>query len=84
MSATCLTLLKDSLCAHKIIVVASFKSTYFEGSVKLTFEINCRDYVTSFYNSKNKFLCLDFSEGPSQIYEITYIQYLNMVIFKRP
>ena len=32
----------------------------FEGSVNLTFEMYCRDPVTSFYSSKNKFLCLDF------------------------
>ena len=56
----------------------------FEGSVNLTFEIYCRDPVTSFYSSKNIFLCLDFSEGRSQIYEIIYIQYKNIVIFKRP
>ena len=32
----------------------------FERSVNLTFEMYCRDPVTSFYSSKNKFLCLDF------------------------
>ena len=43
----------------------------------MTFEIYCRDPDTSFYSSKNKFLCLDFSDGPPQIYEITYIQILS-------
>ena len=56
----------------------------FDGSVNLTFEIYCRDPVTSFYSSKNKFLCLDFSEGPSQIYEKAYIKYPNIDDFKRP
>ena len=56
----------------------------FDGSVNLTFEIYCRDPVISFYSSKSKFLCLYFSEGSSQIYEITYIKYRNNVIFKRP
>ena len=31
-----------------------------KGSVNLTFEIYCRDPDTSFYSSKNIFLCLDF------------------------
>ena len=56
----------------------------FEGSVNLTFEMYCKDPVTSFYSSKNKFICLDFLRVRPQIYEIIYIQYPNIVIFKRP
>ena len=44
----------------------------YEWSVNLAVEIYCRDPVTSLYSSKNKFICLDFSEGPSQIYEMSH------------
>ena len=69
------------------IQILSFSNGYemknFEGSVNLTFEMYCRDPVTSFYSSKTNSM-FRFSDGPSQIYEITYIQYPNIVIFKRP
>ena len=56
----------------------------FECSVNLTFEICCKNPVTSFYSSKNKFIPLDFLEGLFQTYEILHLQYPNIVIFQRP
>ena len=75
--------MKSSIFNIKILSFSNgHEMKKFECSVNLTFEIYCRDLVTSFYSSKNKFVCLEFSEGPSQIYEIIYIQYKNIFIFK--